>query len=34
VQSQETALHPNLKLPDPFDQRRVRSLFTSMPCLV
>lgn len=34
VQSQETALPPNLKLPDPFDQRRVRSLFVSfaVPC--
>jgi hypothetical protein len=34
VQSQETALPLNLKLPDPFDQRRVRSLFASMPCLI
>lgn len=34
VQSRETALPPNLKLPDPFDQRRVSSLFTYIPCLV
>lgn len=30
TRSLETALSPNLRLPDPFDQRGVRSLFASM----